>query len=234
MKLHAATRVVPLVLTLALAGNGCGDVRDDGDDDLSRLEELPQDVAAQLKPVPNTNLLVSQPTGSAAPLQCGAPSNTRRPCASQFEHRIFALYPVTICYPPEFPTDGILVDQKPTGSAPIPPHPPTRTFRLSSRGGTSPVRPLRCVVKTGPFGISIIETEDCSRTVKNHFAVDRLVPCEGCPPLEWCGELKDNPPPLQLIDQPSTIPLKQTDCDPTDLNVCDTGLEPPGTPPPGQ
>ena len=225
MKRLATVRIVPLFL-LTLAASPCREVRDD---DVRRLDELPQDVAAQLKRVPNTNLLINAPPLAAGP-SCGTPSNTVRPCANQFEHRIFALYPVTICYPPEFPTEGILVEQQPPGSGPTPPRPPTRTFKLSSHGGTTAIGPLRCVVKSGPFGISILEAEDCSRTVANHFAVGGLVPCEGCPKLEWCGELRDNPPPLQLIGEAGTIPLPQTDCDPNDLNVCGTSFEPPGTP----
>jgi hypothetical protein len=75
------------------------------EDRIGDLEELPEDIAANLKVVPNTDLLISMP-----PFEVNKPvvSATPKNCAPTDLSYAQVIFPITICYPPDFTTNGLL------------------------------------------------------------------------------------------------------------------------------
>jgi hypothetical protein len=114
---------------LALTTTRCND-----DDKVSGLEELPKEIAANLKVVPNTDLLISMPPFEAKkPVVALAPKN----CAPTELSYVQVIYPITICSPPDFSTNGLLKEYRVAPDrAPLPaPAGETQTYMLSSFEG---------------------------------------------------------------------------------------------------
>jgi hypothetical protein len=219
-------RLIPLLaapLLLALAASQCPK----RGDDLSRLGELPPEVAARLKRVPNTELLISMP-----PVAVGKPlvRPDKKFCGSANRSFVQLTYPITICYPPSYPDAGILVEHRgPAKSPTTPPLSPesgagrTLSFKLSSFAGeTSPLQ-RRCVQKWGPWLATVVEEDPCSGPITFTLTILGVPPCPECPQFVWYDKFDNHPQELNLI-----LPLVDTqhseiDCDPGDLTNCGGG-----------
>ena len=92
------------LILLALTMCQCND-----DDRVGDLEELPEEIAANLKVVLNTDLLISMP-----PFEVRKPVATATPknCASTEHSYVQVIFPITICYPPDFSTNGLLKEYR--------------------------------------------------------------------------------------------------------------------------
>jgi len=130
LKIRSILGIASVILQ-ALTASLCSD-----DDKVSGLEELPKEIAANLKVVPNTDLLISVPPFEAKkPVVAPAPKN----CAPTELSYVQVIYPFTICSHPDFSTNGLLKEFRAASDrAPLPaPAGETQTHMLSSFEGKS-------------------------------------------------------------------------------------------------
>jgi hypothetical protein len=193
--------------------------------------ELPGEIAANLKVVPNTDLLISMP-----PFETKQPTvvAASKPCSTvQFSY-VQVIYPITICYPPYFPTIGILKEYAlAPGQAPLPPPAgQTQTYTLSSFKGEALTTPLFCLQKGGPWLASIIRFDPCSGPTKFVLTILGVPACPECPTFSWYDDLDNHPPELNLIMPLVNTTTSYISCDPTNPTLCGAVTNPTPPPPP--
>src|SRR5262249_8088848 len=135
MKIRSILGIASVILQ-ALTISRCND-----DDKVSGLDELPKEIAANLKVVPNTDLLISMPPFEAKkPVVAPAPKN----CAPTGLSYVRVIYQITICSPPDLSTNGLLKEYRAApDQSPLPaPAGETQTYMLSSFEGKSLKKPL--------------------------------------------------------------------------------------------
>jgi len=147
MKTRSILGIASVILQ-ALPISRCND-----DDKVSGLDELPKEIAANLKVVPNTDLLINMPPFEAKkPVVALAPKNYAPTELSYVQ----VIYPITICSPPDFSTNGLLKEYRAApDQAPLPaPAGETQTYMLSSFEGKS-------LKKT-----ALSSTQNCVKTLR--------------------------------------------------------------------
>ena len=216
-------RLFPLLaapLVLALTASQCPK----RGDDLGRLAELPPEVAAQLKRVPNTELLISMP-----PAAVGKPlvRPERKSCGSSDRSFVQVTYPITICYPPSYPDAGVLVEHPSPARPPVtgavssdPDAGRTLHFKLGSFVGEISPFQRHCVQKWGPWLATVVREDPCFGPIKFTLVILGIPPCPDCPEFVWYDKFENHPQEPHLI-----LPMVDTvhssiDCDPGDLTNC--------------
>jgi hypothetical protein len=225
MKSRSLLCAASLIL-LALTMCQCND-----DDRVGELEELPEEIAANLKVVPNTDLLISMP-----PFEVRKPVATATPknCASTELSYVQVIFPITICYPPDFSTNGLLKEYRlaPDREPFPPPAGQTQTYTLSSFDGKALRNPLFCVQKGGPWLATISRTDPCFGPIEFNLAILGVPACPQCPAFRWFDDLDNHPPELHLIMPLVDTTVSYLDCDPTDPTKCGPDTNPTPAPPP--
>jgi hypothetical protein len=192
-----------------------------------QLDELPAEIAANLRSVPGTQLLVSiappdrgtsEPPPDVVPLE--------KECQSSQEFFSYVLFPVTICTPNSGFGDVLAAYQSATAPTTAPPGGgEVQSYRLSSFAGQS-VRQF-CFQTSGPFGVTIVKTVDCNSVRSCQMAL----PCPGCGVETWYGdscESQGRPPELHFFGELTARPITFTACAGS-LSQCGDGQ---GDPPP--
>lgn len=202
-----------------------------GDYRVGDLEELPEEIAANLKVVPNTDLLISMPPFEVKkPAVALAPKN----CAPTEHSYVQVIFPITICSPPDFPTKGLLKEYRlaPDRTPFPPPAGQTQTYTLSSFEGKALKNPLFCVQKGGPWLATITKTDPCFGPIEFNLVISGVPACPQCPAFRWFDDLDNHPPELHLIMPLVDTTISYLDCDPTDLTKCGPDPNPTPAPPP--
>ena len=130
---------------------------------LSKLPELPRELAAELEPARTAPVLMAQPKLAPPPGPQTPPPLVKvaSSCTSNFAG--FMVFPVTVCYPV-----GGLVEQvhlsgsatEAARSAAARPRQEVKYYRLSSFTGLS--GPFLCSTRGGPWSAEAKETQDCN------------------------------------------------------------------------
>jgi hypothetical protein len=186
-------------------------------DHRAELEELPAAIAANLQSVPGTELLVSiAPPDRVGELPPGV-LPLKKQCQTSQEFFSYLLFPVTICTPNSGFGDVFAAYQKATAPTTAPPgSAEVKRYKLSSFAGQSVLQ--FCFQTSGPFGVTIVKTVDCSDVTTCQMAL----PCLGCGAVTWHGavcESKDRPPQLQFIGELTARPIIISRC-PGSLSQC--------------
>jgi hypothetical protein len=229
MKIRSILQIAPIIL-LALTVSQCDD------DNLQReLEELPKEIAAHLKRAPNTDLLISLPPFEVKKPGVGQVPHEDKNCSTTEHSYVQVIYPITICYPPDFSTNGLLKEFR-VGSDRAKPLPPpageTQVYKLSSFGGKAFQSPLFCIQKGGPWLASVKKEKTCIDTIEFNLTILGVPACPECPTFKWFDSLDNHPPELHLILPLSDTTISYGDCDLTDLTQCGPEVNPTPAPPP--
>jgi hypothetical protein len=196
------------------------------------LEELPPAIAAQLQPLPGTEVLVgaarpSRPVG-AGPV---GPPPVERACETTQEFFSYVLFPITFCSPLASFGEVLSTYQEAT----TPPRPPTtgetadRTYQLTSFQGRRLSPRLICHQRSGPWGATITKKQLCNGGTSCTMAL----PCAGCPVFLWGGDTCEStgrPPEVTFIPELHPRPQTSEKC-PGSLSTCGASPDPTGTPP---
>jgi hypothetical protein len=162
-------------------------------DVLSKLPELPAEVAAELVPARTAPVLVTRPRVTVPPRPAPPPPPTPRQdsCTTKFIGSV--TYPITVCYIFENPPQTIPRFDASGGAGTAEPVKGVRFFRLSRFGDAG--RDLLCTTRTGPWHAEATEIVDC-----NDFRTTRLELVGAPEPHLFTWECKrtDVPPALGL------------------------------------
>jgi hypothetical protein len=200
-------------------------------------EELPPEVAAKLRSVPNTSLLTSVPypdgyVEKIAPKP--PPIPVEKDCGSVTLYWVQVAYPITVCGPPSEPVIGVVTGYRGPGVAPpfdLPPpaasQRPVQTFKLTSLSGATFKDPLTCYSHYGPWLAEVKYYQECNGTEKYTLEILGVPSCPGCNFFTWAPPFENHPPELTMAQ--SLVFRKETiiDCDPTDLTKCCDPIENP-------
>jgi hypothetical protein len=166
------------------------------------LEELPKEIAANLKPIPDTDFFLSTPPPTIATPDAVAPGPLPlgKDCRTTQEFFSYVLYPVTICSPSRILGDVLSEYQAAFTPRASPAGGQVKTYILSSFEGRSLTPQLACHVRSGPWGATILKTAECSGVTSCAMAV----PCPACPIFMWYGdtcESQNRPAEVQFIPE---------------------------------
>ena len=179
------------VLVLSFSFSQCGNEKSTPPKyDGAKVEELPKEIAANLKQIPNTDLLVSVP-----PVTVNAPDRTARAslplpkaCSTTQTFTSWASYSVTTCSRDhDFGTvlSQYLARTGPTsGPAASPDSMQVKTFKLSTFAGRTFDPFLVCDVRGGPWNATIVKETDCADVTSCVMTLG----CIGCPTFQWFGK----------------------------------------------
>jgi hypothetical protein len=174
----------------------------------AQLDELPKDIAASLKRLPNSQLLVSVPPAiTSTPVagrQGSADSGVTHPeIKCQTTYRYFVQVtdpaPITYCSPIRADLDAISAYDAAMSPGPRPPG-NVKRYRLSSFQGKALLTPILCQYANGPWLAVISKTVDCRS--QEHCTMTIAVPWS--PVYKWDGdhcEATNRPPELHIFDQ---------------------------------
>lgn len=229
MTIRPVNLISASLLCFALTASQCRNVKNDE----GNLEELPQDIAVNLKRVPNTDLLISQPPLTIKQPKGPQPTFTPAFCALRETSLVQVIYPITICYPPVEPVVELLREHhdgkgSPAGQQSQPSQ--TRIFKLAGFQGETFLNARRCVQKFGPWLASITKEDPCFGPITFSLVILGVPPCPDCPGFDWFDDIDNHPPELGLI-----MPLMDTkgfsiDCNANDPTNCGNTPPPPPTP----
>jgi hypothetical protein len=175
---------------------------------VSRLPELPPQVADNLAPTGIDNVLM---TKAPAPVhKPGIKPLAPKPRSCVIKYWGFVIYPLTVCSPPDFlvTTDEVKAVERqasPSGWSPL--LPTARYYKLSRSSATARVGSLFCSQKGGPWYAEVTTQTSCDDSVPDHSKLDIIA---GPQPFEvvWDGDLRDVPPPFD----PNSFGSAHEDC----------------------
>ena len=193
-------------------------------------EELPKEIAVNLKQVPNTDLLVSVPpvTASTPNATTRGPLPAPKECFRTQTFMSYATYPVTLCS--RQPNFGTVVTQYLASTGPT--RGPVasadslqaKTFKLSSLAGRAIDPFLVCHSFGGPWTAIIVKQIDCAGIASCVMTLG----CPGCPAFQWFGDTCEStgrPPEVHFFGDLSSAPESISNC-PGSLSDCDNGGNP--------
>jgi hypothetical protein len=128
--------------------------------DVSKLDELPKDVALTLRKIPDTDIYVSSPQVSLQSKPNG-PLPAPKQCQVKERYFYYVIYPSTICTRDQAflsnleNVNATLARSKVSGP---PTAGPPRDFKLSGFEGEAFALPLYCRTTSGPWGAIIDKT----------------------------------------------------------------------------
>jgi hypothetical protein len=221
--LVVSAMLVPLVLA-----HGCSGSQDPA------LEELPKDVAASLKPVEGTALMVStpalRPANPPEPLPIPPPPPAPKACRTTQDFFSYVIFPVTICT--SNPPTGGVFDQyqaattartSALGAGEV------KSFKVTSLAGRNVSPFLVCQRRGGPWAAIITKTVDCNGVAMCTMAIH----CLNCPPFLWFGdncESQGRPPEVGFIPELTAYTQHSEKC-PGSKSDCGDTLPTPAPPP---
>lgn len=206
-----------LLVLGALATSGCRKT----DTDPAQLEELPQEIAAHLQRVPNSELLVAMPPVAiqppAAPIpEVPAPGGSplAPPCQTTERFLIQVLYPVTVCSPR--PDLGKVLAAYDAVMSPGP-RPPTdvKSYKLSLFEGKQLPNTIFCHQRSGPWLATITKTLDCLSRGMCTMVIEGVPSCPHCPFFLWDGQncqSENRPQEVQFIEPLVAAGVSRSPC----------------------
>lgn len=184
--------------------------------------ELDSTVANQLRPTNYPGVFIAaanhvqQPTQPKAGIQ-----RCKKACATVTVHWVQVTYPVTVCYPPNYPTE-FTQGRKATDSIPgIVSAEGTRREMISTRT-INGFNPLFCKTKYGPWIAELVDKENCDSPCGEgtHTWTMNILGVHGNLSWTWDGTMQDRPQEVQFIGQPWVKDSYSIDCDLSDLTNC--------------
>ncbi len=170
--------------------------------EVSQLEEMPQDIADNLKRIPNSDVLVS-----IAPIATSQPTPAQpvfmRACSETQNFWIQVGYPVTICTPPNLLAGTFMAPAPPRSSAPA--ATTATTYKLSAFEGKTLTPPFGCQSRRGPWIAIITRSIACNGATSCSMVILGVPSCPACPRFSWGGdnrEFDNRPAEVQFIDPP--------------------------------
>lgn len=219
---------VAFVVLLVLAASQC---RKNNTSTEGTLEELPKDIAVNLKRVPNTDLLISEPRfePKKTPVAEAPPIVLPKKKECMITETIFSqvFYQVTICSPRR--NFGDVLSAYTEATSPLPPatvSPQARTFKLSSFEGKTLSSLLFCRQTSGPFYAQINKTTDCDDHSRCIMVILSVPACPACPTFVWDGptcEVSNRPPQVQFVGPLLTGGFSSSQC-PGSKSDCGSGV----------
>ncbi len=187
-----------LVLVAALGSSVCRKA------DIKRLDELPKDIAENLKRIPDSDVLVS-----IAPIATANPTPTivfSRNCSVTEQFWAKVTYPVTVCARFDLIPSTFMAEAPPrrsrsgaTTSA--------KNYKLSAFEGQFFTTPFGCRRFAGPFLAIITKTTACNNATSCTMEILGVPSCPDCPSFAWSGEnceVSNRPAEVGFIDPPVT------------------------------
>ena len=149
--------IAMLLLIAALATSVCSK----SEPDVGQLEELPKDIADNLKRVPDSDLLISiAPVTAPSPLPTpGKPSGPifARACSETQNFLVQVIYPVTVCSRRDLVASTFLAAAPPRTSGPVATG-TVKNFKLTAFDGKILPSPFLCQTRNGPWLATIVRT----------------------------------------------------------------------------
>ena len=183
-----------LVLVAALGSSVCHK------SDVRKWEELPNDIAGNLKRIPDSDVLVS-----IAPIADPNPEPSpifARACSERQDYWVQVIYPVTICTRLDLVPGTFIADAPPRRSGPRVTT-VTKTYKLSAFEGQPLTSPFGCQTYSGPFIAQITKTIACNGAQSCEMVIIGVPACPTCPPFVWSGdqcEDKNRPAEVRFIE----------------------------------
>jgi len=185
-----------LVLFAALSSSVCRK------SDVRKLDELPKDVAENLKHIPDSDVLVS-----IAPIAPPDPQPSpifARACSVTQVFWVQVSYPVTVCTPFNLLPGTFMADAPPRSSGPQP-KTIVKSYKLSALEGQPLATPFGCQTRSGPFFAQITKTIACNEATSCEMLILGVPSCPACPSFVWSGtacELDNRPTEVKFIGTP--------------------------------
>jgi hypothetical protein len=196
--------IAMLLLTAALATTVCRK----SESDVSQLEELPKDIADNLKRVPDSDVLVSiAPIAAPSPLPTSGKPNGPvflRACSETQDYWVQVIYPVTVCTRPDLIASTFMAPAPPRNSGP-PTTTAVRSYKLSAFEGQRFTTPFGCRTHSGPWLATIARRIECNKATSCAMVILGVPSCPACPAFLWGGEncqINNRPTQVQFIDPP--------------------------------
>jgi hypothetical protein len=173
--------------------------------DVSQLPELPNDIAQNLKRVPNSDVLIS-----IAPIPAPSPTPARpkregpvflRACSETQDFIAQVTYPVTVCHP-DVIVATLMSPAPPPASAPATTA-SVSSYKLSAFEGQRLNIPFRCETRSGPWIVTITRTIHCDEGTSCVMVILGVPSCPDCPAFLWGGQncqVENRPPQLSFVD----------------------------------
>jgi hypothetical protein len=188
----------PLMLLVLVAALGSSVCRKS---DVSKLEELPKDIAENLKRIPDSDVLIS-----IAPIASPNPQPTpmlSRACSETQDFLVQVIYPVTVCTPFDLLPGRFMADAPPrsAGAATT----TVKSYKLSAFEGQPLTTPFGCQKRGGPFLAKITRTVACNNATSCSMQILGVPSCPACPSFVWSGdncEVNNRPAEVRFIDPP--------------------------------
>jgi hypothetical protein len=202
--------------------------------------ELPPEVAADIRSVPNTNLLMSvpYPDGYVDKALSTTTARDERDCGTIEFFWAQVTFPVTFCTPD--PNLGMVTAYTGPGVAPpfdLPPPAadpkPAQNFKFSVISGNRLPDPFNCFTHSGPWLARVIYYRACDMPEKYSMEILGIPSCPGCLYFEYAPPFENHPSHINVV-QGLGLPWKTNfmDCNPSDLTKCPGVPEPSPTPVP--
>ena len=225
------------VLLISFSFSQCGNERSTPPkDESAKAEELPKEIAANLKQLPNTELLVSVPpaTVSAPDKTARGPLPVPKACFKTQTFTSYATYTVTTCSR-EHNFGTVLtqyLDMTGPTSGPLasPDSVQVKTFKLSSFAGRTFDPFLVCHQRGGPWNATIVKQIDCAGVTSCVMTLG----CIGCPSFQWFGDTCQStgrPPEVHFFGDLSAGQQSSSAC-PGSISDCGNGDPNPNPSPP--
>jgi hypothetical protein len=195
--------------------------------DVSQLPELPNDIAQNLKRVPNSDLLVSiapiaAPSPTPTPIKPPGPVFLRA-CMEAQDYIAQVTYPVTVCSQPDIVLSQFTSIAPPNTSAPATTA-EVRSYKLTAFEGKRFETPFHCETRSGPWIVTISRTIFCNEATSCAMVILGVPSCPNCPAFLWGGQncqAENRPPEVHFIGgvfekgKPTLSPCNtQTNCGP--------------------
>lgn len=172
--------------------------------DVSQLEELPKDIADNLKRVPDSDVLVSiapiaAPSPLPTPVKPGGPVFVRA-CSERQSFVVQVIYPVTVCTRPDLIASTFMAPAPPRNTGPTATT-IVKSYKLSAFEGKPFPTPFGCRTHNGPWITTITRSIECNNATSCQMVIQGVPSCPACPAFLWGGENCQNnpPPPVKLV-----------------------------------
>lgn len=156
-------------------------------------------------------------------------------CATTDTLWISVTYPITVCFPTDFPTENAITmfknAKEPDALASIIASKAPVTHKVSRRIGA--YDGLLCKTRGGPWTAEITDQEPCTDEANPpHFYSLVTLGVQQHLSWQWWGRLDDHPTAVAFIGEPWLRNSGNVDCDQSDLTNCGGATSPPGITPP--
>jgi hypothetical protein len=194
--------IAMLLLVAALATSVCSK----SEPDVGQLEELPKDIADNLKRVPDSDVLISiAPVAAPSPLT--APSKPNGPifaraCSETQNFLVQVIYPVTVCSRRDLVASAFLAAAPPRSSGPVATA-TVKSYKLTGFEDKILPSPFLCQTRNGPWLATIVRNIQCNEATSCVMVIMGVPSCPACPAFLWSGpncQVSNRPTQVQFID----------------------------------